>query len=174
MKIASTQPIPVIAQGARHELLPGEATRFGMPTRQDLLSGDMNPFARAIRTELKPGEATGQKPLNPTLEPIPPTSEETHAALEKQAQRLVSQAFFGTLLKQMHDSPFKSEMFSGGRGGEAFSSMYDQHLADRMARASGRRLAASIVKHIERGRNKADREKGPTSVPTTAAAARAR
>jgi Rod binding domain-containing protein len=68
------------------------------------------------------------------------------------AQKWVGQTFFGTLLKQMHESPFKSELWSGGRGGEAFSTLYDQHLAERMARASGRPLANAIVKHIQRGK----------------------
>ena len=73
--------------------------------------------------------------------------------LFKTAQKWVGQTFFGTLLKQMHESPFKSELWSGGRGGEAFSTLYDQHLADRMARASGRPLANSIVKHILKGKS---------------------
>jgi Rod binding domain-containing protein len=68
------------------------------------------------------------------------------------AQKWVSQTFFGTLLKQMHESPFKSDLWSGGRGGQAFSPLYDQHLAERMAKASGRPLANSIVKHIQRGK----------------------
>src|SRR6266480_280399 len=68
--------------------------------------------------------------------------------LFKTAQKWVGQTFFGTLLKQMHESPFKSDLWSGGRGGAAFSTLYDQHLAERMARASGRPLANSIVKHI--------------------------
>jgi hypothetical protein len=50
-----------------------------------------------------------------------------------QAQRVVAQTFFGTLLKQMHSSPFKSELLDGGKGSEGFSSMLDQHLIDRMA-----------------------------------------
>jgi Rod binding domain-containing protein len=69
--------------------------------------------------------------------------------LTKEAERWVSQTFFGALLKQMHNSPFKSDWLSGGRGGEAFSPLYDQHLADRMARASGRQLVNSIVKQIQ-------------------------
>jgi Rod binding domain-containing protein len=66
------------------------------------------------------------------------------------AQRLVSHTFFGALLKQMRQSPFRSEMFSGGRGGEAFSSLYDQHLADRMARGAGSKLVNSIVRRHQR------------------------
>ena len=73
------------------------------------------------------------------------------AALVKQARVWVSQTFFGTLLKQMHDSPFKSELFSGGRGGQAFSSLFDQHLTQRMAGGkSAEKLVNSIVKKIER------------------------
>jgi len=72
-----------------------------------------------------------------------------HQQLEKQTQVWVAQTFFGTLLKQMHDSPFKSDLFSGGRGGEAFGSLYDQHLAQRMARGAGSKLVHSIVKKIE-------------------------
>jgi Rod binding domain-containing protein len=81
-----------------------------------------------------------------------PTTAQAHrAALVKQARVWVSQTFFGTLLKQMHDSPFKSELFSGGRGGQAFSSLFDQHLTQRMAGGkSAEKLVNSIVKKIER------------------------
>jgi Rod binding domain-containing protein len=69
--------------------------------------------------------------------------------LSHEARRWVSQTFFGTLLKQMHESPFKADWVTGGRGGEAFSTLYDQYLADRMARASGRQLVQSIVRKIQ-------------------------
>jgi Rod binding domain-containing protein len=78
----------------------------------------------------------------------------SEAKLRHEAQRLVSQVFFGTLLKQMRNSPFKSELWSGGRGGEAFSGLYDQHMADRMAKASGRKLVESIVKSLRRSRTR--------------------
>jgi Rod binding domain-containing protein len=70
--------------------------------------------------------------------------------LQKQAEKLVSQTFFGTMFKQMRNSPFKSELFSGGRGGEVFHSLMDQHLADRMAQGAGNDLVQSIVKHLEK------------------------
>ena len=66
------------------------------------------------------------------------------------AQKWVSQTFFGTLLKQVRNSPFKSELFSGGRGAEAFGPLYDAEIADRISRASGRQLVQSIVKRIQR------------------------
>jgi Rod binding domain-containing protein len=67
------------------------------------------------------------------------------------AQQLVSQTFFGQMLKQMRDDPFKSKLFDGGRGGQMFSAMYDQKLADRMARGAGNKLVMSVVRHIEKG-----------------------
>ncbi len=73
----------------------------------------------------------------------------SHSDARKEAQTFVSQAFFGTLLKQMRNSPFKSELFSGGRGGEAFGSLYDQQLADRMATGVGSKLVDSIVRKME-------------------------
>ena len=86
--------------------------------------------------------------------------------LTHEAQRWVSQTFFGTLLKQMHDSPFKADWVSGGRGGEAFSTLYDQHLADRMARASGRQLVQSIVRQIQ-GRTQSSTTSATKQVPPT-------
>jgi Rod binding domain-containing protein len=81
--------------------------------------------------------------------PTPQGSPSQHEQLTGVARKFVSHAFFGTVLKQMRESPFKSELFSGGRGGETFASMLDFHLADRMAKSSGRQLAGSIVRHIE-------------------------
>jgi Rod binding domain-containing protein len=82
---------------------------------------------------------------------IPTTAHARRAALTKQARVWVSQTFFGTLLKQMHDSPFRSELFSGGRGGQAFASLLDQHLTQRMAGSKAARpLVESIVRKLER------------------------
>ncbi|MBA3273365.1 MAG: rod-binding protein, partial [Chthoniobacterales bacterium] len=66
-----------------------------------------------------------------------------------QAEVFVSQAFFGTMLRQMRESPFKSDLFEGGRGGQAFGSLYDQHLAERMASGAGQKLVNSIVRKLE-------------------------
>jgi Rod binding domain-containing protein len=72
-----------------------------------------------------------------------------HENLVKQSQALISQTFFGTLLKQMRESPFKSDLFSGGRGGEAFGGLYDQQLAQRMSRGVGSKLVNAMVRKIE-------------------------
>lgn len=72
-----------------------------------------------------------------------------HDRLVRQSQRLVAQTFYGTLLKQARQSPFHSEKFEGGRGGDAFGSLFDQHLADHMARGSGKKLVDAMVRKIE-------------------------
>jgi len=73
-----------------------------------------------------------------------------HKALEKQTEKWVGSSFYGTLLKQMHDSPFKSDMFEGGRGGQAYNELYDQKLADRMSKGAAHSLVRSIVKSLEK------------------------
>jgi len=68
--------------------------------------------------------------------------------VETQVRKWVGQTFYGTLLKQMRDSPFKSEMFDGGRGGEAFSQLFDQRIADHMTRGVGSKIVRPMVKKI--------------------------
>jgi Rod binding domain-containing protein len=72
-----------------------------------------------------------------------------HDKIQEQARKWVAQTFYGAMLKQMRESPFKSEMFSGGRGGQAFATMLDQHLADHMSRAAGSKLVNAIARKLE-------------------------
>ncbi|MEZ0264133.1 MAG: rod-binding protein [Phycisphaerae bacterium] len=67
---------------------------------------------------------------------------------EETARKWVAQTFYGTLFKQMRSSPFKSDLFDGGRGGQAFAPMLDQHLVDRMSRGSDRKLTNAIAKRL--------------------------
>jgi hypothetical protein len=98
------------------------------------------------------------------------TQAQRREKLREQAGRLVSQTFFGTLLKQARSGTFKSDVLTGGRGAEAFGPLMDQALADRMARSAGRRLVDSIARGIERrsGRMMADDVpvKGAARVPS--------
>ena len=95
----------------------------------------------ALRTQITDADLNGVRAKHSALS--------EHDRLVKQTQTLVSQTFFGTLMKQMRDSPFKSEMFDGGRGGQAFGSLYDQHLTERMSRGAGAHLVNSIVRRLE-------------------------
>lgn len=69
--------------------------------------------------------------------------------LVKQTQKWVAQTFYGQLLRQMRQDPFKSQMMDGGRGGAAFGEMFDQQMADHMTRGAGMKLVNSIVDRIE-------------------------
>lgn len=88
------------------------------------------------------------------LEPlghVPSAQEQHHQQLRSAAEKLVAQTFFGTLLKQMHESPFRSKLLDGGRGGQAFSSLYNQVLSERMSHSgTARALVDSIVRRNER------------------------
>ena len=92
--------------------------------------------------------------FKPTLPPaasllnkVPSASQ--HDQLVKQTQKWVAQTFYGTLLKQVRQSPFHSKLFDGGRGGQAFGSLYDQQMAEHMARGTGQKLVQQIVRRIE-------------------------
>ena len=76
-----------------------------------------------------------------------------HDQLTEQAQKWVAQTFYGALLKQMHDSPFKASWVDGGRGGEAFQPLLDQKICDHLARRSSNKgLVRSLVRKLEGNR----------------------
>jgi len=105
---------------------------------------------------------------------------ESHAQLLTQAEKWVGQTFFGTMLKQMRNSPFKSDLFGGGKSGQTFSELYDQQLADRMSRGVGAKLVRAIVRQVEankayteqdRRNPKADKSSDPVArIPSKLAA----
>jgi Rod binding domain-containing protein len=72
-----------------------------------------------------------------------------HEKLVQQTQKWVGMTFFGPMLKQMRQSPLHSNLLDGGRGGQAFESMYDQRLAEHMAGSASNSLVNSIVRRIE-------------------------
>jgi Rod binding domain-containing protein len=79
----------------------------------------------------------------------PVSNDPQHAALVKQTEKWVAQSFYGTLLKQMRNDPFRSTLMDGGRGGQAFGEMFDQQIADRMSKKVAPGLVRAIVKKIE-------------------------
>ncbi|HET6249578.1 MAG TPA: rod-binding protein [Tepidisphaeraceae bacterium] len=96
----------------------------------------------------------------------PEEAKKYHNELVKQSKRLVSQTFFGAMLKQMRNSPFKSKLLDGGRGGEVFSSLLDQHLEDKMANSkAGRSMAESMANKIEAKMRKKYGIKDPPKPP---------
>jgi Rod binding domain-containing protein len=94
------------------------------------------------------------------------TPDQQHQALVKQTQKWVAQTFYGTIFKQMRESPFKDKIMSGGRGGEAFGGMLDQQMADRMAKSSGAKLVNAIVDKIEYAQHQRTGKPMPKRKPT--------
>jgi len=76
-------------------------------------------------------------------------AETRHQKLVAQTQKWVAMTFYGQLLKEMRQSPFRSKLFDGGSGGEAFGALYDQELASRMGGSATNKLVDAIVRQIE-------------------------
>ena len=126
------------------------------------------PGKRLNSTRLSPLDITGviARPKEGPSGPGQSASAQDREQLVRSTQQWVAQTFFGTLMKQMRESPFKSDLFEGGRGGQAFTSLYDQKLVEQMARGAGNKLVNAIVHGIEKNIRKAqagaayDKQKG--------------
>jgi len=105
----------------------------------------LDPLKPAAAPPLVP-LADGDEDFAPGL---PRHNAPAHDKVTETARKLVAQTFYGTLLKQMRNSPFKSELFEGGRGGQAFSPLLDQHLAEHMTRATDNHLVNAIARKLE-------------------------
>lgn len=135
---------PALASEQSSALAPLNAHDFGSPQTADL------------------------KPLSATdFIPGAKTSESREAQIDKQTRKWVSETFYGSLLKQMRNSPFKSKIFDGGRGAEAFSPLLDQQLADHIGAAKSNKLVRAIVNDIAR---KTSRTSSPVSAGSQARA----
>jgi Rod binding domain-containing protein len=95
------------------------------------------------------------------------SAEEKHGELVKHVETFVGTAFFGTLLKQMRESPFRSEMFGGGKAGENYDAMYHQLMSERMGKGAGRSLVDAIVRKITgKAAYEKQRDGAPESKPS--------
>jgi Rod binding domain-containing protein len=79
-------------------------------------------------------------------------AEKQHEAVVKNTEKWVAQTFYGEMLKQMRNSPFRSKMFDGGEAGKTFNQMFDSELAGHLSRGAGKKLVDTIVKKIEAGK----------------------
>lgn len=72
-----------------------------------------------------------------------------HQKLVTETRKWVASTFFEPLLQQARQDPFRSKLFDGGDGGQAFGAMYDERLAERMTSDASDTLVNSIVNKIE-------------------------
>jgi len=138
------------------------------PLESGLDSDAIKPTLRPFNTDAAipgfKGQPKALEPLAPPAPPLIPMAEDDtqfaqglprhqektpHDKVVETARKLVAQTFYGTMLKQMRNSPFKSEMFEGGRGGQAFAPLLDQRLAEHMAGSSDSHLVNAIARKLE-------------------------
>ncbi len=71
---------------------------------------------------------------------------------QQQVQHLTNQfvsvAFIQPMMEQMRDSPFKSELFSGGSAGDMFQQHLDTILADRISQRANLPIAKVMYERI--------------------------
>lgn len=102
-----------------------------------------------------PGNTPAFGGLRTYVPPHRPRPSDASAAKETPRERqirqvaasLVAQTFYGPMFRMMRESPFRSEVMNGGRGGEAFATLLDQQLVSRMSRRSDP-LVDAIVRRL--------------------------
>src|SRR4051812_20826021 len=146
MKIAAPPPLKPLDLSGRGS--PAVSTRLSPTDLSGIIS---HPKTTATHGPLASGATPNGSDVNgAAVSGVPAPQADTpdahHDRLVRQAQQWVGQTFFGVLLKQMRESPFKSHLFEGGRGGQAFSSLYDQKLIEHMSRGAGKSLVNAIVR----------------------------
>ena len=96
------------------------------------------------------------------------TAQELDAAAEDQARtaanQLVATALVQPILAEIRNSPFKSDLFHGGRGEEVFGQQLDTLLAERIASSPGFGVGAAVATQLTGGRAAAT---GPTAPNAT-------
>jgi hypothetical protein len=84
--------------------------------------------------------------------PNAPVSGSRAAALRRSTGEFVGDIFYGTLLREMQQSKFKTKYLSGGRAEEAFQGQLSMEIAKKIGRSGNdpvaRRLFDSIAKRL--------------------------
>jgi len=141
--------------------LPAASEMFKETLQQSLQARTMRPLHPLDMVAPLKGAVMAMQPLNPLPKALKPLGtspfdlshakepKSQHERLQETARKLVAQTFYGPMLKSMRNSPFKDKLMSGGRGGEAFTSLLDQRLAEHMARGADSKLVRSIARKLE-------------------------
>lgn len=85
------------------------------------------------------------------------TAQELDAAAEDRgrtaANQLVATALVQPILAELRNSPFKSDLFDGGRAEEVFGQQLDTVLAERIASSAGFGASSALVAQLSGGRH---------------------
>jgi len=98
---------------------------------------------------VRAGQATGFEDfMRVSFDRYGSASESRDQQAKNAANQLLSVAFIKPMLAQMHQSPFKSELFHGGQGEKVFQEHLDTVLADRIATRMNVSLGDAIYRRI--------------------------
>ena len=84
-------------------------------------------------------------------------------ALRDAAGKTVGSAFYGTILKMMRESPFKTGIGHGGRGEEVFAAQLHGVLAERMGECRKNNLSDVLYRRLEKQQRLIDRSRPETA-----------
>lgn len=80
--------------------------------------------------------------------------------LREAAGKTVGSAFYGTIFQMMRESPFKTEIGSGGRGEEVFSAQLHGVLAERLGESKQCNLSDVLYRRLEKQQRLIDESAG--------------
>jgi Rod binding domain-containing protein len=120
----------------RIETRPKSSLQSLMQSQQDGQTRNANAFEQLLKDAQNLGAETS------------PQRSEEEKQVRKLVQDLISQTFFGPMLRQMRNSPWKSDLWSGGRGGDAFQGMMDQKMVEQMGSAISGPLVDSMTRQL--------------------------
>ncbi len=115
----------------------------------DHLVGTATPAAKAVLSRAAGGDAFGRD-LRTQMEKATAMTTSKEAQVREAANQLISVAFVKPLLAQIHQNPFRGDLFHGGQGEEAFQGHLDTLLADRVAQRMNSGLSEAIYKSFLR------------------------
>ena len=108
----------------------------------------MNAHDAAFRVNAMHGRTDAPGAMQSFDQLLASKSERSDPARES-AQKLVGMALFLPLLKQMQNSPFKTDVFHGGRGEEVFTQQLHMTLADRLGQRMGGQLVDAVAERMQ-------------------------
>ena len=108
----------------------------------------------SLATRLAPPRPTAASPsggggFNAALEIAREQEQAGRQSTRDAANQLGASALIQPVLAQLRESPFKSDLFSGGRGEEAFGQQLDTLLADRLASTPGFGPAQALAQRLD-------------------------
>ena len=102
-----------------------------------------------LLAEADGGLRSGLTPLESSFSAELDEAAEKQKKARESADQLIASAFVLPVLQEVRNSPFKVEMFSGGRAEEVFGQQLDVILAERITQSAGFGLSEALVRQFE-------------------------